>query len=227
MSGFLCSMVGVSSAVAAVSRTPKTVTANGNAQISTAQNKFSGASALFDGTNDGLSVDNSDFAFGTGDFTYECFVRVTDTNAFMLFDGTNGTGASNAVSVWAQSGQLYLYSGGWTYQGVGTISNNVWYHVAVSRSSSNIRVFIDGTQVGSTQSFSINFTENILHMGKARVDGGYDGNGYMDEIRVSNSGRYTANFTAPTAAFTNDANTLLLIHANGTNGSTTFTDDNA
>jgi hypothetical protein len=220
-------MVGVSSAVAAVSRTPKTVTANGNAQISTAQNKFSGASALFDGTNDGLSVDNSDFAFGTGDFTYECFVRVTDTNAFMLFDGTNGTGASNAVSVWAQSGQLYLYSGGWTYQGVGTISNNVWYHVAVSRSSSNIRVFIDGTQVGSTQSFSINFTENILHMGKARVDGGYDGNGYMDEIRVSNSGRYTANFTAPTAAFTNDANTLLLIHANGTNGSTTFTDDNA
>jgi hypothetical protein len=208
-------------------RTQVGITANGNAQVSTAQNKFGGASALFDGTTDGLSVDNSNFAFGTGDFTYECFVRVTDTNAFMLFDGTNPTGSSNAVSVWISAGTLNVYSGGWTYNGVGTISNNVWYHVAVSRSSSNIRVFINGTQVGTTQAFSINFTQNILHMGKARIDAGYDGNGYMDEIRVSNSARYTANFTAPAAAFTNDANTRLLIHANGTNGSTTFTDDNA
>lgn len=210
----------------AIPRTPKTVTANGNAQVDTAQSKFGGASALFDGTTDGLSVDNSDFAFGTGDFTYECFVRVADTNAFMLFDGTTPTGSSNAVSVWAQLGALYVYSGGWTYQGVGTINNNTWYHVAVSRSSSNIRVFVDGTQVGSTTAFSINFTQNILHMGKARVDAGYDGNGHMDEIRVSNSARYTANFTAPAAAFTNDRNTLLLLHCNGTDASTTFTDDN-
>jgi hypothetical protein len=37
----------------------------------------------------------------------------------------------------------------------------------------------------------------------------------------------SATFTPTTAAFVNDANTLLLIHANGTNASTTFTDDNA
>jgi len=208
-------------------RSPKGISAIGNAKVSTAQSKFGGASALFDGTNDGLSVDNSDFAFGTSDFTYECFVRVADTNAFMLFDGTNPTGSNNAVSVWAQSGVLNVYSGGWTLQGVGTINNNTWYHVAVSRSAGNLKAFIDGTQVGTTQSFSIDFTQSILHMGKARIDAGYDGNGYMDEIRVSSTARYTANFTAPTAAFTNDTNTLLLIHADGTNNATTFTDDNA
>jgi hypothetical protein len=37
----------------------------------------------------------------------------------------------------------------------------------------------------------------------------------------------SATFTPTTAAFTNDRNTLLLIHCDGTNNSTTFTDDNA
>ena len=50
-------------------------------------------------------------------------------------------------------------------------------------------------------------------------------NGHMDEIRISNSARYTTTFTPSATAFTNDVNTLLLIHANGTNGSNTFTDD--
>ena len=48
----------------------------------------------------------------------------------------------------------------------------------------------------------------------------------MDEIRISNTARYTANFTAPTQAFVNDANTLLLLHMDGTNNSTVFIDDN-
>jgi hypothetical protein len=56
-------------------------------------------------------------------------------------------------------------------------------------------------------------------------DSGYIFKGYMDEIRISNTARYTANFTAPTTAFINDTNTLLLIHADGANTSNTFIDD--
>ena len=51
--------------------------------------------------------------------------------------------------------------------------------------------------------------------------------GYMDEIRISNTARYTADFTPTTTAFTSDANTKLLIHSNTTMGSTTFTDSSS
>ena len=49
--------------------TYKQVTANGDTKISTAQSKFGGASGLFDGTGDYLSVpDNDDWYFGTENF---------------------------------------------------------------------------------------------------------------------------------------------------------------
>jgi hypothetical protein len=48
--------------------------------------------------------------------------------------------------------------------------------------------------------------------------------GFMDEIRVSNIARYTANYTPATEPFVNDAFTLLLIHCDDTNGSSVFTD---
>jgi hypothetical protein len=53
-----------------LSPVPKVVTRFGDAQISTAQSKFGGSSAYFDGTGDYLTVASSaDFGFGTGDFT--------------------------------------------------------------------------------------------------------------------------------------------------------------
>ena len=51
------------------------VTAYGNAQISSTQSKFGGASAYFDGNGDYLEVsDNNLFNFGNGDFTIEFWI---------------------------------------------------------------------------------------------------------------------------------------------------------
>ena len=59
----------------------KTVTAVGNAQIDTAQYKFGGASGLFDGNGDYLSVpDSDDWYFGTGDFTIDAWARFANAN---------------------------------------------------------------------------------------------------------------------------------------------------
>ena len=48
--------------------------------------------------------------------------------------------------------------------------------------------------------------------------------GYFDELRISNSARYTSNFTVQTSAFASDSNTKLLLHFDGTMGSSTITD---
>ena len=225
----LCSMVGASfvTAAAEVIRAKKGITAVGNAQVDTAQSKFGGASLLLDGTGDYLTTDSASLAVGTGDFTFECWARASDTNAFMLFDQTTPTGSSNGYSIWLQVSTLNVYSGGWVLQTVGTITTNTWHHIAVTRSGSSLRAFIDGTQVGSTITTSNNISQTLLFMGAARIDTStYDGNGYMDEIRISNNARYTTTFTPSTTPFVNDANTLLLIHADGTDASTFFEDDN-
>lgn len=67
-----------STAFTDLSSTPKAVTANGDAKVSTAQSQFGGASLLLDGNGDYLSFPASaDFAPGTGDFTVECWIRFT------------------------------------------------------------------------------------------------------------------------------------------------------
>jgi hypothetical protein len=105
-------------------------------------------------------------------------------------------------------------------------TTNTWYHIALCKSGTSTKLFINGTQDGSTYTDTNTYVNSNCEIGDY-AGGGYSLNGYADEIRFSNSARYTTTFTPSASAFTNDADTLLLIHANGTNGSTTFTDDTA
>jgi hypothetical protein len=131
-------------------------------------------------------------------------IYVNNTMKLEIFTGSTGTGSTS-------------------------LSTNVWYHVAVVRDATNLKVYLNGSQEISITAPSISGARS-LRIGGGRDGGGFpntDLNGWMDEVRVSNTARYTAAFTAPTAAFTNDANTLLLLHMDGTDASTVFTDDNS
>jgi hypothetical protein len=95
-------------------------------------------------------------------------------------------------------------------------------------------MYLGGTEIYSNASYT-NYTDQAatdpLEIGRAHnISSGYNGylemSGYQDEIRISNIARYTAAFTPSTTPFQSDTNTLLLIHADGTNASTTFIDDN-
>jgi hypothetical protein len=233
MSGFLCSMVGASFTVAAaaeVLRSKKGITAFGNAQVSTAQSKFGGSSALFDGNTDALYItDYSGFTF-TGDFTIEMFVRMTQYGEQTFLDMREGSGGTNtgAFLYRDSSSNLKFELGGSAIltDADPNILTNQWDHIAVSRSGTSIKLFVNGTETASATS-SASGTPKNFYIGRNSFSA-TSGNtvGYIDEIRISNSARYTSAFVVPTQPFVNDANTLLLIHANGTNASTFFEDDN-
>ncbi len=236
----LCSMVGASFTVAAVAqilRSKKGITAVGNAQIDTAQSKFGGASALFDGTSDYLTVSPlSDFNFETNDFTVEFWIRPSSlsTDRYVIGSSTGSFGAGSiGIGTNSSSHALRFYvnsAGGNIVLDSSILTVDTWYHYALVRNGNTFTLFRNGTSVSTgTYSGTINFgNTGGLIIGQAAwvLSGTYGLAGHYDEIRISNTARYTANFTAPTAPFVNDANTLLLIHADGTDATTFFEDDN-
>lgn len=221
------------------SRTAVTVTAFDNAQISTAQSKFGGASALFDGLNDRLNAaENNLLYWNTQPYTIEYWCRITALAGSQPFDDPTIAGNMDPASdadYWSfgpdNSGNLtfkYYNGASVTVKDATTMNLNQWYHCAAVIYNNTIRIFLDGTQkafaaISGTPQFGTGY--GGMNIGWGRSTSGRSYNGYLDEIRISNVPRYLAAFTPSTSAFVNDNTTQLLLHMNGANGSTTFTDD--
>jgi hypothetical protein len=215
----------------ASTRGGKTVTANGDAQLSTAVKKFGSASLALDGTGDYVVVQsNDDFGFGTEDYTFEgWFYRTsTPTNAYLL--DFRAAPTDNAPMILTSTTSLSLYIGS-TIIVTGTNSiplENTWYHIAVSRNGTNTRMFVNGVQVGSTYTDNTTYTTTSpLYIGtNATQIANRFWPGYIDEFRITKGiARYTSNFVVQSSEFISDIDTKLLLHFNGIDGAATFIDD--
>jgi hypothetical protein len=181
----------------------------GNAQISTAQSKFGGSSMYFDGTGDYLTsnVATPDlYAFGSGDFTIECWVYFSGVASVQCFYDSRPASTQGAYPL------IYLNSDGTIRYFVSSadqitssaVSANTWYHLAVSRSGTSTKLFINGNQSGSTYTDS---TSYLNASGRpwiginANTTNTQGLNGYIDDLRITKGfARYTANFTPPSVA---------------------------
>jgi len=210
------------------SPSPKTLTANGNAQISTAQSKFGGSSIAFDGNGDFVTTPNSAaWNFGTGDLTIEAWVYIAGNSAPDL-DNTRGATicatwtAATPISGWALTirgssattgtGLQFATwnSGNATYQIANTtISQSTWNHLAVSISGGTRRLFLNGSPLtSSSSSIGSGSTPAESYGNPLRIGGAQTSNykselnGYIDELRITKGvARYNASFTLPIAPF--------------------------
>ena len=211
-------------------RSAQAVTFNGDAQLSTNFPKFGTAALYLDGTNDSISAETSGgFGFGTGDFTVEFFIRPDEiTGKKTLFDLRDGSDSDTAINVVSLGASIGLQVGTTTaILGNTGLSTGTYYHVAVARTDSNTKLFIDGTQEGSTYSDSNDYGSTKPMVLGAEYDGATGAyKGYIDEYRVEKGvGKYRANFTAPVAELLGDRDTSVLLHFNGSAGVTTTADD--
>jgi hypothetical protein len=169
-------------------------------------NAPAGFSVAFDGTGDYLSIaNNAALDLGTGDFTIEGWWYFTDTSNQALIS-KYASGQGFVVQYQSSNLRLVLGLGGGSdavYAFSWTPSANTWYHVAITRSGTSGRAFINGTQIGSTTTVTTANTTSTttLQIGLTHTTSEYT-RGYNSNIRlVKGTALYTAAFTPPTQLF--------------------------
>jgi hypothetical protein len=188
------------------SPSPKTVTAVGNAQISTLQSRFGGASIAFDGNGDRLTASLA-AAIGTTDFTLESWVYLNNNNTTQPILCIGDAFFASGITVYVTSAGRFAVFSHNSVIAVGTtqtVSASAWTHLACTRSGGTMRLFVNGVQDGSVTN-ARNYTNTALRVGSELYNSaqGAEFNGYIDDLRITQGiARYQGpSFPVPTAPF--------------------------
>lgn len=172
-----------------------TVTASGNAKISTDQSVYGGSSAAFDGAGDLLTIAaNSVFDFSTTPNTFECWLYV---NAFpsvgnfcraWMFGANGETKAfiplqfdANGTVVAAVPGAGYT-----ALTSTSTLSLNTWTRYRLVQNGSSSKMFFGSTQVASGTLTAPTSGSNNMRVGYDTVTTvNFNFNGYFGPMRVT------------------------------------------
>ena len=192
-----------------------------------------GASSFFDGTGDFLALPANSLNLGTNNFTIETWVYTSSTAQQFIVGscvGSNGYG-SYMFNINYNSRKVRFfcrYAGGnvldYTVES-GSFPIGSWNHLAATRDGANLRVFINGTQAGSTNTTlstsaidaprggqNTQGTTDVYYVGRT-TDASLELVGYLCDLRVViGTAVYTSNFTSPTAPLTAVTNTKLLLN---------------
>lgn len=198
---------GANGSTAFHDQTGKTVTAYGDANIiTTGTQKFGSYMSLYPFTNSVSRIetpDTNDLRL-TGDFTIDFWVAVsTTTQNTIPLNKSDSTGRSYIQYF---NDNVYVVNDAATavFSAVAlNLTINTWYHFAVCKSGSLWYLFLNGTQLGGTQTNTGTFGDNSgpLRIGNY-IGGDYVFNGYLDDLRITKGlARYTQSFDPPSRSF--------------------------
>ena len=183
------------------------MTGTAGASISTAQSKFGGASATGTASAAICTANSTSLTlwdFLTGDFTIEAWVNPGASNRNGVFSTTSTKGP--ALSVFGTT--VFFGSGTTNFsRTITALTANTFAALAWVRKSGVATIYLNGTQVGTTQADTQSYQPSLNAPFTTQI--GYDSQlsgvgtaGFIDELRISNVARYTTNYTPATSAFT-------------------------
>lgn len=188
------------------------------ARIDTGQHKFGSSSIYLRGgsTADRVVFDDSpDWAMGTGDATWECWMRPEndDDNGVLLSQAMAFSGFYSVQFYRAKPStriQAWVSDGSTSYGSLGTVDTvkDSWHHIALVRSGANLYSYVNGTLIHHSASLSgvaLMNSPGKMCIGSYADDGNTNSNfaGWIDQVRITKGvARYTgATISIPTAPF--------------------------
>lgn len=213
----------------------KTWSANGNAQLDTADKRFGTASLLLDGTGDTIqTANNADFNLESGDWTFDFWFKCNTIASYDTFFSTyNSTGTPanepwykfdiGVVSGTTAKPRFYSYPGGvaqpndagYEMTSAITIADSKWHHIAVQRNSTTVEVLFDGVEQAMTETAAI--STNTLQANDGPFVIGDDTNntpryfdGWIDEFRyIKGTRKFTADFVPANQEYDNPSGLIV------------------
>ena len=171
-------------------------------------------SVSFSGSNYLQVASSSDFAYGTGDFTMECWAKSTSNAAerILISNGTDygyigiySQGGRTSVQYVAKTTTPHIQSDGLS------VARNQWFHVAVSRNSGVSRLFLNGQLCKTPASDPNNYPAGVVDIGRSSTSPNNPWVGNISNVRiVKGTGLYTSSFTPSTEPLKNVSGTVLL-----------------
>lgn len=179
---------GADGATTFTDATGKTWTGYGNAQIDTDY----GQALLLDGSGDYLQTpDSADFSFGSGDFTEEGYFRESVRGVVRQIIGqhTTQSNTDSSILILSDNGVLKMnaFVGGTVYACGNSVTHalDTIHHYAACRDGGNIRLYLNGVQVGSAAiSGSVNNSGMPLTIGVVMNNSGVDPGNYYFNGRI-------------------------------------------
>ena len=158
------------------------------------KNRYTNTAIWFDGTGDYLQIPlarSNTENFGTGDWTIEFWVYRYGALQQTIYDQRSATTQNSPLIYLTTTNNVRYYIGGADRISTAAITSNTWVHVAVTRYSRNVSIYIDGTRSGPI------WLDANTHSANAQLIGGTTTNqphyGFIQDLRITKGARYTSN----------------------------------
>jgi len=181
------------------------------AVTATTTSKFGGYSAFFNGTSNYITASHTDDFRFEGDFTIDFWMKLlaTPTQYMNVLSSIDENGDIPYWMLWFDNeigriGIALSSAESNIIESTTSFVNESWNHIAISRSGTSVRLFLNGILNNGT---STNAVLSAVGVQEFRIGKQMNAHpryfyGYIDELRISKGiARWTANFTPPTEPY--------------------------